>query len=155
MLGTVKARENITETLPLERMNPTTKCIHFNDNLALSEHDRPAKPVKIYPVFWKPNHSFKCTSKSKYCQRQLLYLGGNATHLSSSMYPWTLLNLAYKHMRYAIPVQDMSAPSLLTHGKAWNYRPRDKIAATIVKLVQLLLHHGRTLCMDNFCMHDF
>jgi hypothetical protein len=51
MFGTVQARENITETLRLERMNPTTKFIHFNDNLALSEHDRPAKPVKIYPVF--------------------------------------------------------------------------------------------------------
>jgi hypothetical protein len=153
--GTVKPRENITETPSLERMDTTTKFIHFKDNLALSEHERSAKPVKIYPVIWKPNHSFRCTSKSKYCQRQLLYLCGKATHLSNSTYPWTLLNLAYKHVKYASPVQDTSVPSLLMHGKVWNYRTRDKIAATLVKLVQPLLHHGHTLCMDNFCMHDF
>jgi hypothetical protein len=50
MFGTVKAKQNIIETLPLERMDPTKKFTHFNDNLALSEHERPAKPVKIYPV---------------------------------------------------------------------------------------------------------
>jgi hypothetical protein len=122
--------------------------------LALSEHERPAKPVKIYPVIWIPNHSFKCTFKSKYCQTQVVYQCGRVTRLSSSMYPWTLLNLAYKHMKYVSPVQDTSVPSLLTHSKAWNYRTREKIASTLVKLVQPLLHQGYTPCMDNFCMHD-